>query len=100
MKSDSQLFHLSSRLLLLSFVNRWVEVSDCNESQNRRKNRAELRTHQQSHMATHTLSLHQMDAILCFHCYPLSSHFLLQSYLHVCVVCANRRARSMMAFCT
>lgn len=74
MKSDSQLCTLPPLLpssLPLSFVNRWVEVSDCDESQNGGKRQRQTHTYSKSpavtHGCIHTLSLHQTDAIQMQH---------------------------------
>ncbi len=91
MNSDSQLCTFPPLLpssLPLSFVNRWVEVSDCDESQNGEKRERQARTYSTytravTHGCIHTLSLHQTDAILCIPCCYLSPHSPPLSYLHI-----------------
>lgn len=88
--ANSARSHLSSSSIPLFFVNRWVEVSDCDESQNGKKDRHihTAHTHRQSHMATHTHRLSSPNRYSILH--PLLfSPTIIFSYdmitLYLCV---------------
>ena len=92
MKSDSQLCMLTPLLsssLPLSFVNRWVEVSDCDESQSKKKR--DRQTNRLIHVVLNTSShswllkctLAPAERCNTVHASLLSVSSFSSSYLHI-----------------